>query len=114
MTLRYTWQITQIKTADVTNKYGELLKDAVVHVSWVKTGSDQTAATGEFVGATPLDPSNTKLDDFKGLSDLSESDILSWIQAIVVGDYAAHVDGKIQEQIEARKVRQTPLPWQSI
>ena len=50
---------------------------------------------------------------FIPFDQLTEADVLSWIQAVVVGDYENHVNEKIQEQIDVslNPVVDATLPW---
>lgn len=105
----YTWKITGLKTKDVNGK-----PSAVVQTYWTKTGTDEQGNQGTFTGATPftVDPADES-GPFIHFDQLTESDIIAWIQTAVVGDYEQHVNGKIAEQIEQKisPVTEAKLPW---
>ena len=114
MSMTYTWEVTQIKIKNETNSDKAINKDAVIQTYWKKTGKDSDGNEGTFQGATPLSSVNTSASDFKALADLKESDVLGWIQAQVTGDYEAHVNEKIQEQIDNKAITEVAtLPWAS-
>lgn len=107
--ITYTWKITGLKTKDITGK-----PSAVVQTYWQKTGTDENGNTGTFSGATPftVDPTDTS-GPFKPFAELTEADIIAWIQTVVVGGYEEHVNGKIAEQIaeKIQPVTEAALPW---
>lgn len=101
MALTYTWKVTGLKkTNDGT----------IVQTYWTKTGTDESGATGMFSGATPFtgDPS---AEGYIAFEQLTEADVLGWIQSVVVGDYEIHVNKQIQKQIDASAVTESTLPW---
>jgi hypothetical protein len=105
----YTWKITGLKTKDINGK-----PSAVVQTYWTKTGTDENGNQGAFTGATPftVDPTDES-GPFIPFDQLTEADIIAWIQTVVIGDYEQHVDGKIAEQIEQKisPVTEAKLPW---
>ena len=78
---------------------------------WKKTCSDTDGNVGTFAGATPFDNGDPTADDYIAFADLTEADVLGWIQAVVVGDYEAHVNGQIQKQIDQLAVSDADMPW---
>lgn len=109
MSITYTWKITGLKTQNVGDK-----TSAVVQTYWQKIGTDENGNQGTFTGATPftVDPTDES-GPFIPFEDLTEADVLSWIQTLVVGNYQEHVDGKIAEQIAFKlsPVEDNKLPW---
>jgi hypothetical protein len=108
MQVTYTWKVTAIKTATV-----EELDDFVIHVRWNKIGTDELGNQGTFAGATPLTTTVDSEGQFIPFDQLTESVVLGWIQAIVVGSYEEHVNGQIERQINEKinKVAEPALPW---
>ena len=105
MSMTYTWEVTGLKnTSDGT----------VVQTYWKKTGTDADGNEGSFQGATPFDNGDPSSDDYIAFADLTEADVLGWIQAIVVGEYEAHINGQIQKQIDALAITEADLPWQPV
>ena len=107
MAITYTWEVTSIKTKTEAGR-----SDAVVQTYWNKIGTDENGNTGKFAGATPFTVSEDQ-ENFIPFNLLTEENVLSWIQAVVVGDYEAHVNAEIQRQIDevANPVAEATLPW---
>lgn len=109
MAITYTWKITGLKTREVAGTQG-----AVVQTYWEKIGTDENGNEGKFSGATPFTPDPTDTSGpFIPFEQLTEQDVINWIKTVVVGSYEEHVNGKIQEQIEAktRPVVEAAMPW---
>lgn len=107
MALTYTWAVTGMKVtkAGTLNNY-------VVQTYWTKTGTDENGNTGTFNGATPFTPDPTQ-SDFVPYDQLTQQIVLSWIQPLVVGAFAEHVNGVIAKQIAEKidPVIDGDLPW---
>lgn len=110
MTITYTWKITGLKTKDVSDSKA----GAVVQTYWEKTGTDENGNAGMFAGATPftVDPTDDS-GPFIPFDQLTEADVLAWIQSVVVGDYEKHINDKIQQQIDEKikPVVDAQMPW---
>jgi hypothetical protein len=112
MALTYTWAITSLKkTTD-----GDL-SNVVVQSTWTCTGTDEDGDSGTFNGATPFPLSSVDPATFIPYEDLTEADVLGWIQAVVVGGYKDHVDAQINKQIALEKdpvvnVPEGDFPWE--
>ena len=76
-----------------------------------KEGTDSDGNVGSFAGATPFDNGDPTADDYIAFADLTEADVLGWIQAVVVGDYETHVNSQIQKQIDQLAVSDADMPW---
>jgi hypothetical protein len=108
MSVSYTWKVNNLKTADADG-----FTNVVVQVNWVKTGEDEFGNTGSFMGTTPFNTDGISSETFIAFESLTEELVLSWVQAIAVGDYAAHIDAHIGKQIESKKLKEVSLPWVS-
>jgi hypothetical protein len=109
MAVTYTWRITGLKTSSVNGS-----DNVVVQTYWEKIGRDGSIE-GKYVGATPF--SSSKIPEgytFKPFSKLTETEVLEWIKAIVVGPYEQHVNEQIQKHIDEQKspVVESTLPWE--
>jgi hypothetical protein len=94
------------------------LNDIIVQTYWECTGTDEDDNSGTFHGATPFEPDQVDPEDFTTYEDLTETQVLSWIQAVVNENptYKAHIDEQIQKQIDAIvrptvDVNTDALPW---
>ena len=113
MSLTYTWALTALKKqsdAQVT--------DAVVQTYWTKTGTDADGDSGTFSGATPFDLTTIDPDNFTPYDQLTEAQVLGWVQDVVAADssYSEHIDEQIAGQIALIKQPETEVdegsfPW---
>lgn len=115
MTLTYTWAIKSLKKQDDPSLE---LQDIIVQTYWECTGTDAGGNSGTFHGATPFEPDQIDPENFTSYEDLTEAQVIGWIQDVVNGNpgYKAHIDEQIQKQIDATlnpKVEVTgdQLPW---
>lgn len=110
MAITYTWQITGLKTKNVSDDKPA----AVVQTYWKKIGIDADGNEGTFSGATPftVDPTDES-GLFIAFEDLTEENVLDWIKTIVVGGYEEHVNGTIAKQLaeKATPISETHMPW---
>jgi methanogenic corrinoid protein MtbC1 len=110
MAITYTWQITGLKTKNVSDDKPA----AVVQTYWKKIGIDADGNEGTFSGATPftVDPTDES-GPFIAFEDLTEENVLDWIKTVVVGGYEQHVNEQITKQIEQKinPVTENTLPW---
>ena len=115
MALTLEYKVTSLKVKDEVNSEGVTLTNAVCQTYWKVIGTDADGATGEFSGATPFSAATVASAEFKDFAELEEEDVLSWIQGVVDGDagYKAHIEGRLQAQIDAGKVREETMPWAS-
>lgn len=111
MALTLAWEVTGLKTQDQTNADGVTLTDAVVQTYWKVTGTDDDGNEGSFSGATPFTAQNTPEGSFTAFSSLTETAVLGWIKAVVVGGYMDHVQAQIQKQIDAATIQEPAMPW---
>ena len=113
MALTSTWVLTSLKkTTDVALG----IDNVVVQTTWTCTGTDEDGDSGTFSGATPFSLTTVDPDTFVPYEDLTEADVLGWIQAVVVGTYQEHVDAQIMKQIALIKdpvveVNEGQFPW---
>ena len=115
MALTYTWKIRSLKKQDDPSAE---LNDIIVQTYWECTGTDEDDNSGTFHGATPFEPDQVDPEEFTAYEDLTEAQVLSWIQDGVNGNpnYKAHIDEQIQKQIDAIvrptiDVNTDALPW---
>lgn len=121
MAFTYKYEVTSLKVKNevVGNTINQ---NAVVQTYWKLTGTDESLVTeegnnqGTFSGATPF--TTTTMPEgynFIPFADLTEADVISWIQAVVEGNpsYKQHIDDQIQKQIDEkmRPITEPDLPW---
>ena len=115
MALTYEWKIKSLKKKDDPSIQ---LDDIIVQTYWECTGSDEDGNSGTFHGATPFDPDQIDPENFTAYEDLTEVQVLGWIQDVVNNNigYKNHIDEQIQKQIDAIinpmvEVSGDNLPW---
>lgn len=111
MALTYTWALKSLKKADVND-----LSGVIVQTHWTCTGTDADGVDGTFQGATPFNPEEIDPNNFTAYENLTEAQVLSWIQAVVAGPYKEHVEAQIMRQINEKKsvvedVNDGQFPW---
>ena len=113
MSLEYVWKLKSLKKATSTD-----VTDAIIGTQWKLTGTDADGISGEFDGATPFKLSEINPEVFTPFSELTESQVLGWIQSTVTGSdgYWSHINERINKQIEDKKIEVTDvyendLPW---
>jgi hypothetical protein len=115
MALTYTWSIVSLKKQDNPTLQ---LNDVIIQTYWICSGTDEDGNTGRFHGATAFYPEQIDPENFTAYEDLTEAQVLGWIENAVQGDagYKNHIDEQIQKQIDAIvnpmvEVTGDSLPW---
>lgn len=115
MAFTYEWKLTGLKKQDTAD-----LSDLVVGTRWELKGTDEDGNEGKFSGATPLDLPDAGAEGYIAYADLTETQVLGWIQNIVSGsgsgNYMEHINEQIQKQIDETRftqleVQSNDLPW---
>lgn len=108
MSITYSWKITGIKTKTHLD-----IDNVVVQTYWEKTGVDENGNEGIFKGATPFSPEQIDPETHIPFEQLSEEQVISWIQSIVVGHYEEHVNETIKKEIDKKtfEISDAVLPW---
>lgn len=113
--MEYTWKIKGL-TKQNTND----LDNIIIGTRWTVTGTNEDGITGEFQGATPFDLVTVDPNNFTPFEQLTETQVLGWIQNKVSGSsptsYWDHISERINKQIEEKanvriQVEETELPW---
>lgn len=113
--MEYTWKIKGL-TKQNTND----LDNIIIGTRWTVTGTNEDGINGEFQGATPFDLVTVDPNNFTAFEDLTESQVLGWIQNKVSGSaptsYWDHISERINKQIEEKanvriQVEEAELPW---
>jgi hypothetical protein len=120
MELELSWDITSIKTQNMTIGEKEL-SNVVIYATWRLTGTDENKNTGTFNGATPFDTTSIDVDSCLQYDSLKPDNVISWIQSEIDNSpsYKDHVLEQIQTQIDNSKIVVTDvsgdkLPWAPI
>lgn len=117
MTLVLSYELTGMKLqsdAEVAN--------AVVQTYWKCHGhsADQPDYTGTFSGATPFDLNTIDPNTFTPYDQLTEAQVLGWIEAVVNDSpsYKTHIEEQIENQIKQQIAPETDVnegsfPWET-
>ena len=107
MAITYTWTIDSMSTMPTPEP------DFVVNIMWTLTGTDGTNTASI---SSDTQKAQVEGDDFTPYADLTEAQVLGWVQddlgADGIANYEANVDGQINSMINP-PVSPTvePLPW---
>ena len=106
MAITYTWTIEGMSTMPTPEP------DFVVNVRWKLTGTDGTN-TASIGGDSTFSQEG---DTFTPYADLTESQVLGWVQDQLgengIANYQANVDGQINSMINPPVTPTAePLPW---
>ena len=100
MSMTYTWKIVEVGTKDTVNADNEVLNDAIVEVTWKKTGVDVGDNSAVYVGTTKLDPASTSTASFIAYDDVTSSNIIDWLEATITEGEMERIDATIAKKIE--------------
>lgn len=115
MAYTFEWKITGLKKQNSDN-----LSDVIIGTNWLVTATDEDGHTGAFNGATPFKLSEVDPNNFTPFSELTQTQVLGWIQNTVSGSaptsYWGHIMDRINEQIQQKRyvvgeVTENNLPW---
>lgn len=113
--MEYTWKIKSLIKQNTND-----LDNVIVGTRWAVSGTNEDGITGEFQGATPLELNSVDTDNFTPFENLTETQVLGWIQSKVSGSavtsYWDHISERINKQIDEKTniridVNETELPW---
>jgi len=99
MSMTYTWQIVRVGTKDTVNTDNDVLNDAIVEVTWKKTGTDVSDNSAIYLGTTDLDPSSTSAASFIAYDDVTSSNIVDWLEATITTGEMERIDAAIARKI---------------
>lgn len=115
MAIAYTWEITGLKKTS-TGTYDQ--DHIVVQVYWNCVGTDEQGVSGVFPGATPFDPSAVDPDNFTTYENLTQDQVIGWVQDVVNNNeqYRNHIETQILQQIIQKTVSPVDvdannMPW---
>jgi hypothetical protein len=117
MAITYTWKIDMMHTQ---SKLG--MQNAVTEIHWSKTGTDETGTTGRYPGCSKFsiqDIASKKLQgNFIPFNELTEAQVIEWVQSDITADDMAFIDTQIQASINLQKSPKTgasieskDFPW---
>ncbi len=107
MNIIYTWKISGLKMAPSLDG----LTDVVTNVRFEYTGTDEdTGFSGTFSGAIPI--GQPESGSFVPLADLTENEVIAWVQSIYPIDHPNEVVLKEINQKITPTNDDVPMPWE--
>jgi hypothetical protein len=117
MAITYTWKIDMMHTQ---SKLG--VQNAVTEIHWSKTGTDETGATGRYPGCTKFNLEEIAALNISGnftpLENLTEAQVITWVQSTITSDDMSFIDSQIQSSIDQQKspkiatsIDSNSFPW---
>lgn len=113
MTISYSLTINNVATSSNDN-----FTDAVLEVLWARTGTcSETSRTGQTNGTTKLQMPSSDFTGFTAFSDLTEAQVIAWVEADINSDAEKLYDlnQDIQREIDLTDIPQhaMSLPWEA-
>lgn len=113
--LTYEWKLTGLRKVDTLG-----LEGVIIGTNWKLIGKDEDGFEGTFTGATPFKVEELDTEHFTSFNDLTEEQVLGWIQNVVYSQssYWEHINTQILKAIRDVKspvvvIGETDLPWSS-
>jgi len=105
MAITYTWDTKTVDT--YPTKSGE--SDVIFKVYWKLKGVDDTEEKNSYTRGGAVDIDTSDLSSFTAFADVTESNVNSWVEAILgaeqVASIKSNIDAGIAEQITPTVVR---------
>lgn len=109
--MTYSWQILKLDTRAQTNADGVALADAVNYIQWLRVGVDDDGNTARIVGYTKLSAENTAEGNFTAFADLTEEQVVGWLDTLNSAELIASYDAKIDEKRLRASTTSRDIPW---
>lgn len=103
--IKYTWDIVSLTKRDYPT-----VKDVVVQVNWIRTGTDELGNSFDYVCESPVPPP-ADLSNFKDLDDLTEEEVIAWVVSGLDPEAIRAMDAFIAEKLGAMNSTITVVPW---
>jgi hypothetical protein len=112
MAYEYAWELNGLTKSNHND-----LKNVIVGTRWTVIATDEYGNKGSFVGATPFKATDVNIDSFTDFTDLTEQQVLGWIQNEVSGSngrgYWSHIYERIHSQIDAVRIEKVDVGWEA-
>ena len=109
--MTYSWQVLKLDTRAQTNADGVSLADAVIAIQWSRVGVDSDGNTAKIVGYTKLSVENTAEGSFTAFADLTEAQVVGWLDTLVSSDLITSYNQKIEEKRQRGITTARDIPW---
>lgn len=112
--MTYTWEILKFATRDQTNSSGAVLQDSVVSIQWRRSGMDADGNVASVVGYTVMTAEEVEENAFIPFNDLTESDVVGWLESVLSPQKLQDYDNTIQDKINRRVTTEKAVPWKQL
>ena len=109
--MTYSWQVLKLDTRAQTNADGVSLADAVIVIQWSRVGTDSDGNSAKIVGYTKLSAENTAAGSFTAFADLTEEQVVGWLDTLNSAELIASYDAKIEEKRQRGITTSRDIPW---
>lgn len=92
--ITHSWSIDTIKHINAEGYTG-----VVVQVYWTKTGQTSDGKVGKFNGCTSFSLNDLNSETFTALEDLSNDQIISWIESSLSEEAKIGIDAAIESKL---------------
>ena len=112
MAITYSWHIMGMRTIN-----SDPVTDAVYKVEILKRGVDSEDGVGAGVKqSVPLDVSDLDVDNFTAFSDLSQDQVIQWVQNTLTDNEEEVLNQRILSAIQKKRqskkiISASDLPW---
>ena len=112
MSITYSYKIKALQTKPSTvNSSGDTISNSIICCWWQKKGINQDNYVGIYNGATSLHAHDTSTSDFINFSDVTESNVISWIEQKLTNEQQTKIDKDIENQINTMYIKEDLSNW---
>jgi len=110
MTITYSFKISSVnKLTYYADEEGNTYENLISKIDYQYVGIDEDNVTLSYNSSIDL-PKPTS-SNYKNYNDLTESDIISWIESLISSDTITLMQTVISKNIDDIKTKTTSLPW---
>lgn len=109
--MNYQWRIVRLGLSDELNTDGVVLENAIVNVRWKRIATDDAGNSASYIGSTNLSAKDVSEADFITLDDVTEANVLSWVQNSLSDTDINTINNVLERKIESQKVRIRKPNW---
>jgi hypothetical protein len=117
MAITYSWKIDMMHTQ---SKFG--VQSGITEIHWSKHGVDENGVIGRYPGCTKFTieeiAAKRNQGNFTEFSNLTEAQVIGWIQSGIIESDMTFIDSQIQSSIDHQKtpkisnsIDSENLPW---
>jgi len=109
MTINYTFKITSVNKTTYTDENNYTFTDVITKINYYYLGIDDSNLFGIYNSSIDL-PKPTK-NDYKSYNELTENDLISWIDSLIPHSELKLMQSVIKNIIDDSKTKTNVFPW---